>query len=35
MPGLANMHVHLEYNDDPRVLGLFLANGVTTVRNIE
>lgn len=35
MPGLADMHVHLEYNDDPRVLDLFLVNGVTTVRNMD
>ena len=35
MPGLADMHVHLEYNDDPGVLDLFLANGVTTVRNMD
>ena len=35
MPGLADMHVHLEYANDPRVLDLFLANGVTTVRNMD
>ena len=35
MPGLADMHVHLEYFDDPGVLDLFLANGVTTVRNMD
>lgn len=35
MPGLADMHVHLEYFDDPMVLQLFLANGVTTVRNMD
>ena len=35
MPGLVDMHVHLEYFDDPAVLGLFLANGVTTVRNMD
>ena len=35
MPGLADMHVHLEYGNDPRVLDLFLANGVTTVRNMD
>ena len=35
MPGLTDMHVHLEYGDDPRVLDLFLANGVTTVRNMD
>ncbi|MEN8375523.1 MAG: amidohydrolase family protein [Gemmatimonadota bacterium] len=36
MPGLADMHVHLS-NDgvsDPFILSLFLANGVTTVRNM-
>ena len=35
MPGLADMHVHLEYFDDPAILGLFLANGVTTIRNMD
>ena len=35
MPGLADMHVHLEYFDDPAILQLFLANGVTTVRNMD
>ena len=35
MPGLADMHVHLEYFDEPTVLDLFLANGVTTVRNMD
>ena len=35
MPGLADMHVHLEYDDDPGVLDLFLANGVTTVRSMD
>ena len=35
MPGLADMHVHLEHSDDPGVLDLFLANGVTTVRNMD
>ena len=34
MPGLTDMHVHLEYSEDPRILDLFLANGVTTVRNM-
>jgi imidazolonepropionase-like amidohydrolase len=36
MPGLADMHVHLlQYGvTDPGVLSLFLANGVTTVRNM-
>ena len=35
IPGLADMHVHLEYFPDPDVLKLFLANGVTTVRNMD
>ncbi len=35
MPGLADMHVHLEHFPDPALLGLFLANGVTTVRNMD
>jgi imidazolonepropionase-like amidohydrolase len=35
LPGLADMHVHLEYFDAPAILGLFLANGVTTVRNMD
>ncbi len=35
MPGLIDSHVHLEYFDDPRILGLFLANGVTSVRNMD
>jgi imidazolonepropionase-like amidohydrolase len=35
MPGLADMHVHLEYFEDPDLLKLFLANGVTTVRNMD
>jgi hypothetical protein len=35
IPGLADMHVHLEYFDDPGYLLLFLANGVTTVRNMD
>jgi dihydroorotase-like cyclic amidohydrolase len=37
LPGLADMHVHLAYNpedDHPRLLKLFLANGVTTVLNL-
>jgi Amidohydrolase family len=36
MPGLADMHVHLPHNADagPGVLELFVANGVTTVRNM-
>jgi imidazolonepropionase-like amidohydrolase len=35
MPGLADMHVHLEYFDHPSVLQLFVANGVTLVRNMD
>jgi imidazolonepropionase-like amidohydrolase len=35
MPGLADMHVHLEYFDDPAILELFTVNGVTTVRNMD
>ncbi len=36
MPGLADMHVHLprDADADPDALGLFVANGVTTVRNM-
>lgn len=33
MPGLADMHVHLD-SDDPAAIALFLYNGVTTVRNM-
>jgi imidazolonepropionase-like amidohydrolase len=35
MPGLVDAHVHLEHFDDPSILALFLANGVTTVRNTD
>jgi imidazolonepropionase-like amidohydrolase len=35
MPGLADMHVHLEHFENPDVLRLFLASGVTTVRNMD
>jgi len=35
MPGLADMHVHLEYIEDPEVLKLFVSRGVTTVRNMD
>jgi imidazolonepropionase-like amidohydrolase len=35
MPGLADMHVHLEYLDNPDILKLFVASGVTTVRNMD
>jgi hypothetical protein len=33
IPGLADMHVHLDYDPDPNYLVLFIAHGVTTVRN--
>lgn len=35
IPGLADMHVHLEYFDDPSILRLFVDAGVTTVRNMD
>jgi imidazolonepropionase-like amidohydrolase len=35
VPGLADMHVHLEYFDDPAILGLFVDRGITTVRNMD
>jgi imidazolonepropionase-like amidohydrolase len=35
IPGLSDMHVHLEYFDQPDILGLFVANGVTTIRNMD
>jgi imidazolonepropionase-like amidohydrolase len=35
IPGLADMHVHLEYFDRDAQLLLFLANGVTTVRSMD
>ena len=35
LPGLADMHVHLEYFDNPDMLWLFLANGVTLVRQMD
>lgn len=35
MPGLADAHVHLEHIEDPDILKLFLANGVTTVRSMD
>jgi hypothetical protein len=35
LPGLSDMHVHLEYVEDPNVLKLFIANGVTTVRSMD
>jgi imidazolonepropionase-like amidohydrolase len=35
VPGLVDAHVHLEHFDDPSILAVFLANGVTTVRNLD
>lgn len=35
LPGVADMHVHLEHIEDPRILELFVAEGVTTVRNMD
>ena len=35
MPGLADMHVHLEHFDNPVYLQLFLANGITSVRSMD
>jgi imidazolonepropionase-like amidohydrolase len=35
MPGLADMHVHLEYVQNPNFLNLFLKHGVTTVRSMD
>jgi len=35
LPGLTDMHVHLERFRDPVVLKLFLSYGVTTVRNMD
>lgn len=35
LPGLADLHVHLEYFEDPGLLRLFLDHGVTTVRNMD
>jgi hypothetical protein len=34
MPGLADMHVHLEIDPNPDSLRLYLAHGVTTIRNL-
>ncbi|MCB0213589.1 MAG: amidohydrolase family protein [Anaerolineae bacterium] len=33
MPGLADMHMHLTFDADPDSLRLYLAEGITTVRN--
>jgi imidazolonepropionase-like amidohydrolase len=35
MPGLADMHVHLEHFDSPDYLKLFLVHGVTFVRSMD
>lgn len=35
IPGLADMHVHLEHFDDPAYLQLFLVHGVTFVRSMD
>lgn len=35
IPGLADMHVHLEHFEDPKLLRLFPAYGVTLVRNMD
>lgn len=35
MPGLADMHVHLEHTADTAILAMFLASGVTTVRSMD
>lgn len=35
VPGLVDAHVHLEYGDDPAILALFVASGVTTVRSMD
>ena len=34
MPGLADMHLHLTFDADPNSMRLYLAQGVTTVRNL-
>ena len=35
MPGLADMHAHLEHFDSPEYLKLFLVHGVTMVRSMD
>jgi len=35
MPGLADMHAHLEHFDDSTYLKLFLVNGITSVRSMD
>lgn len=34
MPGLADMHAHLNLDPNPDFMRLFLAEGVTTIRNL-
>lgn len=34
MPGLADMHTHLAFDADPAFMRLYLAQGVTTIRNL-
>ena len=34
MPGLADMHAHLNIDPNPDFMRLFLAEGVTTIRNL-
>jgi hypothetical protein len=34
MPGLADMHTHLAFDPDPGFMSLYLAQGVTTIRNL-
>jgi imidazolonepropionase-like amidohydrolase len=34
MPGLADMHTHLNIDPDPDFMRLFLAEGTTTIRNL-
>ncbi len=34
MPGLADMHIHLNIDPNPDFMRLFLAEGVTTIRNL-
>jgi hypothetical protein len=35
IPGLVDAHVHLEYFEDPNMLELFVANGVTSLRSMD
>jgi imidazolonepropionase-like amidohydrolase len=34
MPGLSDMHMHFNYDPDPDFMRLFVAEGITTVRNL-